>query len=670
MAIAFGILLFGVFFIVVYPGANELIFDRILLMSWALILYKMGGDVKIKIAKYASRCYWFYHACTAHLIFTISRNHCDGFYLFSLVIGVQFFALAFRENKQLRQYQFVHTTMLIVVLILETTMTWHEKWMYAGVIIAVSVLQFECARMKNLFVGQIKMKEHMLLALFSKSEDAVFITDIKGSISEVNERVYELFGFDKNEIIGSDFKMLRRTPLSEDELEKGLLELETNRYWTTESVLKKKDGSEFPARLSLALIGGSSGKCLVYRALDITQSKENEQRLIEALNKAEEAVSAKSQFLAIMSHELRTPLNGVIATSALLHQTATSLRQEELINLIDKSGKSLLMLINDILDISKMENEKMELSLAPEKIDEAIFDVIDLLRPQAESKGLQLLAEFDSGLTGYMVLDVNRLKQVLFNLIGNAIKFTEKGDVTVIMKCNSMNYGRTVLHFEIKDTGIGIPEEKFHRLFKLFSQVDSSIGKKYGGTGLGLAISKEIIELMGGSITLTSRVGVGTSFSFDLEFEYISSAMYQRIVTQTDGNKNFDYSKIKLLIAEDNEINRQVLRFILDILKIQYEFAENGLLAVEKCRKTNYDIIFTDLNMPVMDGFEAARIIRSEMAWQPAIIAISAVSFEEEKHNCFDAGMNDFLPKPFELEDLKLMLRKWSNEAGKTHEAA
>lgn len=660
LAVACGIALFGFFFILIYPNASELVFDRIALLVWAIVLYRIGKSGKIEIKRYAPMCYLFFHVCTAHLVFTISRNHFDGFYLFSLLIAVQVFAFSFREEKHVRQYHLLHTFLLCVAVLFENTMTLHEKGMYAGVICVVSFLQFQAAKMKTRFLGQINMKEHMLRALFSKSENAVFITDLNGSIIEVNPRVQELFGFKKADLLGCDFKMLRCFALTEEELENGLIELETNRYWTTESWLRKKDGSEFPARVSLTLIKGSYGSCLVYRVLDITSIKEHEQRLIEAKIKAEEAVAVKSQFLAIMSHEIRTPLNGVIATTALLHQTDLNTQQFEYANIIDKSGKSLLMLINDILEYSKMESGKMELCLQPEKLEDAIFDVVELLRPHAEAKGIRLIADVDHSISGFAMTDIQRLKQVLLNLIGNAIKFTHQGEVAVMMKRTAMIHGRMSVHFEVSDTGIGIHQDKFHRLFKSFSQIDSSVSKKYGGTGLGLAISKQIIELMGGNIGVESEVGKGTKFDFDLTFDHLTSEMRNRMEEKNKESDAFDYSKLRLLIAEDNEINRQVLRFILENLRVKFDFAENGLEAVEMIRKSHYDMFFTDLNMPVMDGFEATYIIRSELHLQIPVVAISAISFDDEKQRCYDVGMNDFLPKPFELKSLKLMLRKWS----------
>lgn len=670
LAIAITILIFTVFFNWIYQGSGELIFDRILLLAVALWLYRKGFSAGVEIRQYVFWCYLFFHLCTAHLILSASLNHFDGFYLLALLISFQFFTLTFRELKDLIRYHLIQTLLVLGALVIDPVLGQKEKWMFCGIIIAVSSLQYEASKMKIRFVGQIKMKEHMLRALFTNSEIAVFITDLNGSILDTNARVDELFGFAKHELVGRDFKVLRSNPLSDDELEQGLMELETKKYWSLESALVKKDGSQFPVRISMALIQGTYGRFLVYRVLDITQVKENELRLIEARNKAEEAVSAKSQFLAIMSHEIRTPMNGVVATSALLQQTNLDQQQQEYINTICKSGQSLLMLINDILDFSKMESGKMELSINPEQIDEAIHDVVDLLRPHAEMKGIALRAEVDRSVRGLVLTDINRLKQVFFNLIGNAIKFTQKGEVVVQMICQSASQGKICLHFEVSDTGIGIPEEKFHKLFQSFSQVDASISKNFGGTGLGLAISKQIVELLGGTIQVKSELGKGTTFYFDLSMDHISEQMQQRMELNGEKEVEFDYSRIKMLIAEDNEINRQVLSFILDKLGVKYEFALNGLEAVEKCRTTNYDIIFTDLNMPVMDGFEATRIIRREMNWQPPVIAVSAISFEEEKKDCYAAGMNDFLPKPFALDTLKMMLRKWSNEAGNEQVAA
>lgn len=666
-----GNIIFALFFILFYPFGRELIVDRVFFIIASLTLYGYGRYTKIKPKFYVRLVYAFFYFNSAYIVWTVYYNNFDGFYLLSLLIAVQVFAFSLRDQLATFWYVLVTAFFTLFVLLISDCFDIATKGNYMGVIIVVGLLQYHSARLKCHFMLQMRMNQNLLRSLIAKSEDAVFLTDLNGNVLDINPRVTELFGYDKQEVLDKDFSMLRKKALSEDEMNDGLIQLETHRFWTTESVLMKKGGAEFPARLSMTLIKNGSSSCLVYRVLDITIIKENETRLIDAKEKAEEAVLAKSQFLAIMSHEIRTPLNGVIATASLLQNTPLSFEQEEYCNTVIRSGQSLMMLINDILEFSKMENQKMELHKSPEKLQDVVFDVIDLLRPHAQVKGIDLNLEFDHNIRSYVSIDVHRLKQVLFNLVGNALKFTEKGNVAVLVKCTSMNHGKGLVEFTIKDTGIGIAEDKFQMLFKSFSQVDSSISRKYGGTGLGLVISKQIVELMGGTISVSSKIGVGTTFQFSIPMEFLTEGTLRAMHDVASEESEFDYSRIHVLVAEDNELNKQVLQFILQNLKVNYEFADNGLEAVNMCRSKNYDIVFMDLNMPELDGLSATYIIRSEISHQPVIVAISANAFSEDKKSCSDAGMNDFLPKPFELSQLKSILRKWyQNGATGVHSAA
>ncbi len=268
------------------------------------------------------------------------------------------------------------------------------------------------------------------------------------------------------------------------------------------------------------------------------------------------------------------------------------------------------------------------------------------------------------------MIDGPKLKQVLLNLLGNALKFTEKGSVTIRCEKIGMIQEKEIIRYVVSDTGIGIPEDKMHLLFRSFSQVDSSTSRKYGGTGLGLAISQQIVELMGGAISVESMVGEGTTFSFILQHKRAEDSPIEEVAT-INQSAEVDFSKYKVLVADDNEINRQVFKYMLDSLKIDSDVAVDGFQVLEKCAEKNYDLIFMDMQMPGMDGLEATMKIREDQKHQPLIIAVTANSYIEDREKCIDSGMNDFLSKPFDNQQLMtLLLRVFSNKSPSVDSAA
>jgi signal transduction histidine kinase/ActR/RegA family two-component response regulator len=459
-------------------------------------------------------------------------------------------------------------------------------------------------------------------------------------------------------MLGKDFKLLRKHYLSEEEIIGAYEELNKNTFWNAVTILIGKSGQEVHVKISVTPIMYGNKRILIYRVIDITAMKENETKLIEAKESAEEAVKAKGQFLAMMSHEIRTPLNGVIATASMLTRTKLDTEQSEYVDTIKKSGQNLLMLINDILDFSKMESGKMTLDPQPSSPDEIVFDVADLLRPYAEEKGITLNVNLSTSGNDNLLIDGLKLKQVLLNLLGNALKFTEKGSVTIRCEKIGMIQETEIIRYVISDTGIGISEDKMHLLFRSFSQVDSSTSRKYGGTGLGLAISQQIVELMGGAISVESMVGEGTTFSFTLKHMRTSPIELEpSSQSQVETSVN-DFSKINVLVADDNEINRQVFKYMLDALNINSDIAVDGLQVLARCAEKKYDLIFMDMQMPEMDGIEATRKIRAEIEHQPIIVAVTANSFVEDRERCIKSGMNDFLSKPFDNVQLVSLLQR------------
>ena len=388
-----------------------------------------------------------------------------------------------------------------------------------------------------------------------------------------------------------------------------------------------------------------------------------------ALAQAEAATRAKSEFLAVMSHEIRTPLNGILGTAELLSDTRLGDEQRAYLGLISRSGDALLAMLNDILDFSTMEAGRLELEPLPCFLPEALAAMVDYYRVPAETKGLVLDARLDPALPRNVRLDWPRLQQVLGNLLSNAIKFTETGRVTLEVAPDpsvTPGAGLQGVVFNVSDTGAGIPAESLERLFKPFSQLDSSSTRKFGGTGLGLAVSSRLLAAMGGALEVESAAGQGARFHFSLVVEVLPDAVGQApavgipavsAAAQPRSDQAKGDARPKLLLVEDNVSNQFLAIKVLDRLGYSADIANNGIEAVEMAKKGHYRIILMDIQMPVMDGIEATRIIRGlPLALQPRIVAFSANAFASDRLACVDAGMDSFLPKPLRIDALRAEL--------------
>lgn len=420
----------------------------------------------------------------------------------------------------------------------------------------------------------------------------------------------------------------------------------------------KRRGVRFLAVFHPVKENGKTTEVIV-SAVEVSELKSTEQALRQAKAKAEAADRAKSNFLAVMSHEIRTPMNSVIGFTSLLRTTPLTEEQAHFVKMIESSGEGLLEIINDVLDISKIEAGRLELSLEPVEPLVLAHEVVAMMRPRADEKGVLLQLHVAANVPEQIKTDRARLRQILINLVGNAIKFTARGSVSLEIEYNAP----AQLSGKVIDTGIGIAPEGLERLFKPFSQVDSSTTRNYGGTGLGLAICKRLTEAMGGGITASSEAGQGSCFAFTVQAPVVAPVVVSRaaVAATEDGVVKDAGEAPSILVVDDNPINRRVLGMILRTEGYQkIAYAENGADAVARVREHAPDLVFMDVEMPVMDGMTAVREIRGlphVTDHAPWIIGLSANVWNDTVERARAAGMNDYLSKPLRREEVSAAIR-------------
>jgi PAS domain S-box-containing protein len=511
-----------------------------------------------------------------------------------------------------------------------------------------------------------------LSMLAEKTVNAVIITDAQQRIEWVNAGFTRITGYSFEEAVGRVPGRLLQCGETDPQTRRNIREaIRAGDGFKGEIFNRAKDGREYWLEIEIQPVKNERGEVTAFVAIeaDLTERKRFEAELMQAKIDADAANAAKSRFLSAMSHEIRTPLNGIIGFADLLAKDAHEgdpQQMAEWIGIIHGSGQHLLSLLNDVLDLSKMDADDATIQPEPCRVREVISAAVLLLQSRAEEKAIGLELAFDPSVPDAARLDPTRVRQIVMNLISNAVKFTERGGVTVTVSCE--DHGPTPrLAVEVRDTGIGMTTEQLGRLFKPFQQADHRISERFGGTGLGLSISRGLARRMGGDITVASAPGLGTVFTLTIPAEPLRvgerpPGAVLRVEDAPGVTPTGDLRGARILVADDVEANRQVASIFLRRAGAEVVLAEDGREAVERTRETTFDLILMDIQMPGMSGLEAARAIREAGGRMP-ILALTAFSSGADRGGCLAAGMDDFLAKPFEPDLLIQTVARWLRES-------
>jgi PAS domain S-box-containing protein len=499
-----------------------------------------------------------------------------------------------------------------------------------------------------------------LQTLFDFNPGGIALFDLEtGKIQEVNQAFLDICGFTREEMLDHTVTELGILPPGLRTTYKYKLE-EFGTIRNLEQIIRRKNGSLVTILFSSIVLDIGGRKCTLDIINDISDRKELENQLVAATERAHQAVKSEERFLANMSHEIRTPMNGIIGMVNLLEQTRLNDEQKEYAGWIKDSSEILLTIINDILDISKINAGKMAFEKTPFSIYDVLRNLTISMELKAKEKNIAFHSHMDLSVPQKVLGDPVRLFQILLNLAGNAVKFTDKGEVTISINKLKEDSETISLEFIVRDTGIGIAPEKITALFEPFVQAASDITRKYGGTGLGLSISKRLVEMQGGVIHAESELGKGSAFTFNLTYKkYVPGAKPSVVNHAKELLNGRNISGIRVLLAEDNKISQKVAVKTMGKWGVTVDVADNGLKVVELAGSKHYDLILMDVQMPEMDGFEATNQIRNFLpppASKVPIIAMTASVIRLDKAKCIELGMDDYISKPFKPEELYKML--------------
>ena len=527
-------------------------------------------------------------------------------------------------------------------------------------------------------ISNQKKKEnnlHRLRTALESIRDAVVITSaetrtnapIDVGIVYVNRAFSEITGYSKEEVIGKTPSILLGPNTSQSELERIDEAILNKESIEVECINYRKDGTEFWANIVITPIFDEEGNLDNWVSIrrDITKRKEGELALKQAKEAAEVASKAKNEFLSVISHELRTPLNGIIGSSELLIESPLTSDQKESIEMIRQSSERLLSIIKSILDYADLNEGLTKKAMGFFDLRDYMEKLMDMYAYAVKRKQLEYTFFLDPDLPKLIQSDINLLSKAFNQLVRNAIKFTQKGNIHLSFKMIKAQGMIAYFQFAVKDTGIGISPQHQKKLFQFFSQVDSTNSRVYEGLGLGLSMCLQIAKILGGDISVKSEEGEGSTFYFNFQgklsapFKPLSSEVLAVLASTENTSEEFpDLSDIRVLVAEDSKINQRLIKRLLDKVKASVVIVENGEEAIEHVVKNHVDLIFMDIQMPVMDGIEATTAIRGlEGIKQPYIVALTANASESNRHNCLEAGMDDFLTKPIKVPFFKVYMK-------------
>jgi PAS domain S-box-containing protein len=533
------------------------------------------------------------------------------------------------------------------------------------VIVAIILKNQKSAELEyeELFSSQEQLSQYSL-SLIEASLDPLFVISPQGKITDTNQATARVTGVSKEQLIGSDFIDYFTEPQKAKEV---YLEVFTKGH-VSDYPLTITDGELVDVLFNGAVYTNEKNKVIgaVVVARDITKQKQTEKELIEAkifaelataiaeeakinaenaADLAKDAVKSKQQFLSNMSHEIRTPMNAIIGFTKVVLKTNLTAKQKEYLTAIKMSGDALIVLINDILDLAKVNSGKMVFEKTPFKLSLSISAMLHLFETKIQEKNLKLITKYDNKIPEVLVGDAVRLHQIILNLVSNAVKFTSKGTINVEVNLIENQDDIVVVEFMITDTGIGINTEKIQTIFENFQQATSGTSRLYGGTGLGLAIVKQLVEAQEGSIRVESKVDHGSSFIFSLPFDKTNA---EAVLVEEIIELDTEVKDIKILVVEDMELNQLLMKTLLDDFGFECDISANGKLAIEKLQDKSYDIILMDLQMPEMNGFDATEYIRKTMKLTVPIMALTADVTTVDLAKCKAVGMNDYVAKPID----------------------